>query len=111
MIDGRFQPCQPKTQGHWIESFYGEAGLTIHRDMDWQRSVSLGISIVKSNYADLIRLGDDSQTFSLGWFTKYSAHMATPPHTHVYSADLCNSIIGFWSKKIEDIHQWLAPSP
>lgn len=100
-----------KAKGRQLERLYRKSGLSIHKEL-YKAHILLykdSISHAKFNYySGLIcaNTGNTKLLFSL------LNRILQPPDSfppHFYSVDTCNSLMQFFTEKIQNIHQQLRP--
>uniref|UniRef100_A0A3P9M2T6 Reverse transcriptase domain-containing protein n=1 Tax=Oryzias latipes TaxID=8090 RepID=A0A3P9M2T6_ORYLA len=101
-----------KAKGRQLERLYKRTGLTIHKEIykSYITQYKDLVSTTKTNYfSELISTnkGNSKTLFSL-MNTIFNPPDSLPPH--FFSIETCNSLMSFFNKKIQVIHQQLSSS-
>lgn len=98
-----------KAKERQLERLFKKTGLTIHKEMHNYHVLFNKDCIVSAQstyYSGLISSNEGNSRSLFSFFSK----ITKPPDifpSHMYSADFCNSLISFFTRKISDIHRQL----
>uniref|UniRef100_A0A3B1ISB8 Reverse transcriptase domain-containing protein n=1 Tax=Astyanax mexicanus TaxID=7994 RepID=A0A3B1ISB8_ASTMX len=103
---------QLKATGRQLERLHRKTGLTVHKEMYSNHILHYKdcIATAKSTYySSLISSNEGNSKALFSLFAKITKPLDPLP-SHLYCSDFCNTLVSFFTLKIEQIHQQILPT-